>query len=145
MSVSLRMTRLGSKGNPFYRIIVIDSRSKRDGKYIEKIGSYNPKTKEILINKEIALKWLKLGAIPSKTVRDLFSKEKIMEEFHNYKTSLKSSKLKKSSPKKTLVKKSKKSNVKNTPTKKIKPSTGSKIVTKKVPGQKKAEPKKADS
>ncbi len=56
MAVSLRLTRMGSKKRPFYRIVAIDSRSRRDGKYIEQVGTYNPLTGEQKISSEIALK-----------------------------------------------------------------------------------------
>ena len=85
MAVSLRLTRMGSKKRPFYRIIAIDSRSRRDGRYIELLGTYNPLNGERKVNAELALKWLKDGAIPSYTVRDLLSKEGVMKEFHDSK------------------------------------------------------------
>lgn len=88
MAVKIRMKRLGSKRNPFYRIVVADSRSPRDGRIIEQIGFYNPvsKPKELKIDEELALKWLGNGAQPSDTVRNLFSKEGIMQKFHDSKT-----------------------------------------------------------
>lgn len=84
MAVKLRLKRMGAKKRPFYRIVAADSRSPRDGKFIELIGTYNPllNPAEIIINKELALKWLNTGAKPTDTVRDLFSKEGIMKEFH---------------------------------------------------------------
>ncbi|NQX83218.1 MAG: 30S ribosomal protein S16 [Mycoplasmataceae bacterium] len=82
MAVSLRLTRMGSKKRPFYRIVVIDSRSKRDGRYIELVGTYNPLTGERKVDLEKTLKWLNEGAKPSDTVRDLLSKEGIMKTFH---------------------------------------------------------------
>lgn len=85
MAVSLRLTRMGSKKRPFYRIIAIDSRTRRDGRYIEKIGTYNPLTGERVVDAEIALKWLNDGAKPSDTVRELLSKEGIMKTFHESK------------------------------------------------------------
>ncbi len=74
MAVKIRMKRLGSKRNPFYRIVVADSRSPRDGRIIEQIGFYNPvsEPKELKIDEELALKWLGNGAQPSDTVRNLF-------------------------------------------------------------------------
>lgn len=83
MSVKLRLTRMGRKKRPFYRIIATDSRARRDGKYLEKIGTYNPLTHpaEVDINKELALKWLEQGAQPSPTVRNFLSKQGIMFEF----------------------------------------------------------------
>ena len=79
MAVKLRLTRRGKKKQPFYRIVATDSRVKRDGKYIEKIGHYNPQTDpaEIVIDEERAFYWLKNGAIPSDTVKSLLSKKGI--------------------------------------------------------------------
>ncbi len=89
MAVKLRLKRMGAKRKPFYRIVAIDSRSKRDGREIELLGTYNPNTNpaEIKINNETALKWLSTGAQPSDTVRSLLSKAGVMEEFHNAKYS----------------------------------------------------------
>ncbi len=89
MAVSLRLTRMGSKKKPFYRVVAVDSRVKRDGKYIEKIGTYNPLNGEQNLNKEIALKWLNNGAQPTRTVKNLFSKDGIMKEFHESKNAKK--------------------------------------------------------
>lgn len=74
MSVKIRLTRVGSKKNPYYRINVTDSRSPRDGRFIENIGTYDPKTEPSTINldKEKALDWLKKGATPSGTVKKIF-------------------------------------------------------------------------
>ena len=85
MAVKIRLKRMGAKKAPFYRIIVADSRSPRDGKFIENIGTYNPiKTpSETNIDEELALKWLNNGAIPTDTVRNILSKAGIMEKFHN--------------------------------------------------------------
>lgn len=78
---------MGAKKSPFYRIVVADSRSPRDGRQIETIGTYNPLTQpaSVKIDEELALKWLKNGAKPSDTVRNLLSKEGILEKFHNEK------------------------------------------------------------
>ena len=78
---------MGTKKSPFYRIVVADSRSPRDGRFIEALGTYNPVTQpaELKIDEEIALKWLQNGAKPSDTVRNLFSSQGIMEKFHNLK------------------------------------------------------------
>jgi small subunit ribosomal protein S16 len=83
MAVKLRLTRLGDHKNPLYRIVATDSRTKRDGEYLEKIGSYNPHTNPatVSIDEEVALKWLKTGAIPSDTVRNLFKEAGIMNKF----------------------------------------------------------------
>ncbi|MFJ7729000.1 30S ribosomal protein S16 [Neobacillus sp. NPDC097160] len=87
MAVKIRLKRMGAKKTPFYRIVVADSRSPRDGRYIEIVGTYNPVTQpaKVEINEELALKWLKDGAKPSDTVRNLFSNQGIMEKFHNAK------------------------------------------------------------
>ncbi|AKO93864.1 MULTISPECIES: 30S ribosomal protein S16 [Priestia] len=89
MAVKIRLKRMGSKKSPFYRIVVADSRSPRDGRFIETVGTYNPleQPAAVKINEELALKWLTDGAKPSDTVRNLFSKEGIMEKFHNSKLS----------------------------------------------------------
>ena len=80
---------MGAKKSPFYRIVVADSRSPRDGRFIETVGTYNPVAEPAIveINEDLALKWLKDGAKPSDTVRNLFSKQGIMEKFHNAKLS----------------------------------------------------------
>ena len=87
MAVKIRLTRMGAKKAPFYRVVVADSRSPRDGRIVEKIGTYNPLTTpaEINIDKEAAKEWLNKGAIPTDTVKNLFSKAGIMEKFHNSK------------------------------------------------------------
>ena len=89
MAVKLRLLRMGAKRTPFYRIVAADSRVKRDGKYIELVGTYNPVVDpaEININEEVALKWLKDGAIPTDTVKSLFNKKGINKKFHEMKYS----------------------------------------------------------
>ena len=89
MAVKIRLKRMGAKKSPFYRIVVADSRSPRDGRFIETVGTYNPVANpaEVKIDEEITLKWLQNGAKPSDTVRNLLSKEGIMEKFHNAKQS----------------------------------------------------------
>jgi small subunit ribosomal protein S16 len=81
MSVKIRLRRMGAKKAPFYRLVVADSRSPRDGKFIEEIGYYNPITEpaEIKIDAEKAKKWLDNGAQPSDTVRSLLKKSGIIE------------------------------------------------------------------
>lgn len=81
MAVKLRLTRMGAKKRPTYRIVASDSRQKRDGEYLELVGTYNPIEDETKINEEVALKWLKTGAQPSDTVRNLLSKAGIMKKF----------------------------------------------------------------
>ena len=87
MAVKMRLKRMGAKKSPFYRIVVADSRSPRDGKFIELIGTYNPLVTpaEIKVNKELALTWLRNGAIPTDTVRNLLSEAGIMKKFHESK------------------------------------------------------------
>jgi len=81
MAVKIRLKRMGAHKRPFYRIVVADARSPRDGKFIEEIGYYNPisEPKEIKINNEKAEKWLKNGAQPTDTVKVLFKKNGIIE------------------------------------------------------------------
>lgn len=87
MAVKIRLNRQGSKRNPYYRIVVADSRSPRDGRSIEQIGTYSPITEpvSVKIDEEKALKWLSNGAQPSDTVRNLFSEHGIMQKFHESK------------------------------------------------------------
>ncbi|MFD1705856.1 30S ribosomal protein S16 [Siminovitchia sediminis] len=89
MAVKIRLKRLGAKKSPFYRIVVADSRSPRDGRIIEEVGTYNPVADPAVVNidEEKTLKWLQNGAKPSDTVRNLLSKQGIMEKFHNAKNS----------------------------------------------------------
>ena len=81
MAVKLRLTRMGAKKRPTYRIVDTDSRRPRDGQYLELVGTYAPLNEEVKINEEVALKWLNTGAIPTDTVKNLFSKEGIMKKF----------------------------------------------------------------
>ena len=81
MAVKLRLTRMGAKKRPTYRIVASDSHTKRDGQYIELVGTYNPIANETRINEEVALKWLNLGAQPSDTVKNLLSKAGIIQKF----------------------------------------------------------------
>ncbi len=87
MAVKIRLKRMGAKKRPFYRIVVADSRSPRDGRFIEEIGFYNPvvEPKEIKIDDEKAIKWLKNGAKATDTVSDLFKKNGIYEKFEESK------------------------------------------------------------
>ena len=84
MAVKLRLKRMGAKKQPFYRIVAADSRSPRDGRFIETIGTYNPLVTpaETKIDEEVAMKWLNNGAILTDTARDLFSKAGIMKKVH---------------------------------------------------------------
>ena len=85
--VRLRLRRMGAKDQPFYRIVAVDSRWKRDGKYIEALGYYDPKTDPytLQLDEEKAMKWLKDGAQPSDTVRALFRKAGVLKKFHEFK------------------------------------------------------------
>ena len=87
MAVKIRLKRMGAKKAPFYRVVVADSRSPRDGRFIEVLGTYNPLVTpaEVKLDEEKAMKWLNNGAIPTDTVKNLFSKAGIMEKFHNTK------------------------------------------------------------
>ncbi|MCX7970707.1 MAG: 30S ribosomal protein S16 [Negativicutes bacterium] len=83
MAVKIRLKRMGAKKNPFYRVVVADSRSPRDGRFIETLGYYdatkNPA--EIKINPDKAIGWMLKGAQPTDTVRSLFSQQGIMQRF----------------------------------------------------------------
>ena len=79
MSVKIRLTRTGAKKAPTYRVIVADSRSPRDGRFIDELGHFNPRTDEIVINAEKAQTWLKNGAQPTDTVRALLKKSSIVD------------------------------------------------------------------
>lgn len=85
MAVKLRLKRMGAKKRPYYRVVAADSRSPRDGRFIEVVGTYNPLTGEKNINEEIALKWLGNGAIPTETVRSIFKDCGINKKFHESK------------------------------------------------------------
>ena len=98
MAVKMRLTRLGDKKSPTYRIVVVDSRKARDGEYIDKVGHYNPTANpaEVVIDAEKAKDWLSKGVQPTETVKSLLLKAGVIE---------KSEKL---SPSKTNPKKKKK-------------------------------------
>ena len=83
MAVKIRLKRMGAKKAPFYRIVVADARSPRDGKFIESIGYYDPVTTpaNVKIDEEKAMKWMDNGAQPTDTVKNLFSKQGIMKKF----------------------------------------------------------------
>lgn len=81
MAVKIRLKRMGAHKKPFYRVVVADSRSPRDGKFIEEIGYYNPLTNpaDVKIDGEKAKKWISNGAQPTETVKSLFKKSGIVE------------------------------------------------------------------
>ncbi len=83
MAVKIRLKRMGTHKKPFYRFVVADSRSPRDGRFIDMVGTYDPLKKPATINVDQAktLDWLKKGATPSDTVKTLLSKAGIMKQF----------------------------------------------------------------
>jgi small subunit ribosomal protein S16 len=82
VATKIRLKRMGAKKAPFYRIVVADSRSPRDGRFIEEIGYYDPLKKPAVINvnKDKAQDWIKKGAQPSETVKSLFVKAGVLEK-----------------------------------------------------------------
>lgn len=93
MAIKLRLTRRGRKNKPYYRLVVADSRSPRDGRFIDMVGIYHPLEKDSETNLQIdeakALKWLHEGAAPSDTVRSLLRRKGIMKKFHEAKVAAK--------------------------------------------------------
>ena len=91
MSVKIRLKRMGAKKRPFYRIVVADSRSPRDGRFIETVGTYNPLTdpETVTLKEEKVMNWLNNGAQPSDTVRNILSRNGVMKKFHEAKFSKK--------------------------------------------------------
>jgi small subunit ribosomal protein S16 len=83
VSTKIRLKRIGAKKAPFYRLVVADSRSPRDGRFVEEIGYYNPQTQpvEIKVDEEKALRWLSTGAQPSETVRALLKKAGVWQKY----------------------------------------------------------------
>lgn len=83
MAVKIRLKRMGAKQRPFYRIVVADSRSPRDGRFIETLGTYNPITKPatITVDEEKTINWLSKGAIPTDTVKNILSDKGIIAKF----------------------------------------------------------------
>ena len=81
MAVKMRLRRMGQKKAPFYRVVVADSRSPRDGKFIEEVGYYNPQTEpaEIKIDADKAKDWLAKGAQPTETVKSLLKKSGVID------------------------------------------------------------------
>ena len=82
MAVKIRLKRIGAKKNPYYRVVVADSRSPRDGKFIEEIGTYDPMAEpaSVKIDAEKANAWLKNGAQPTETVKSLFVKSGVISK-----------------------------------------------------------------
>ena len=88
MAVKLRLKRMGSKQKPFYRIVAADSRSPRDGRFIETVGTYNPikESTDVTLKEDRVMYWLNNGAIPTDTVRSILSKQGMMKKFAESKT-----------------------------------------------------------
>ena len=87
MSVKIRLKRMGSKKRPFYRVVVADSRSPRDGRFIAQVGTYNPLVEPVAVKleEEEIMNWLNNGAQPSDTVKNILSKAGIMKKYHEAK------------------------------------------------------------
>ena len=79
MAVKIRLRRMGAKKAPTYRVVVADSRFPRDGRFIEEIGHFNPKSDEVKIDAEKAKKWIANGAQPTDTVKALLKKSNIVD------------------------------------------------------------------
>ena len=83
MAVKLRLKRMGSKQRPFYRIIAADSRSPRDGRFIESVGTYDPikKDENVTVDEEKVLKWLNNGAQPTDTVKSILTQTGVWAKY----------------------------------------------------------------
>lgn len=83
MATKIRLMRMGRKKRPFYRVVVADSRERRDGGFIEILGYYNPivQPAEFKVDEEKALQWLRNGAIPTDTVKNMLSKAGVIKKF----------------------------------------------------------------
>ena len=138
--VKLRLRRMGAIDKPFYRIVAVDSRKKRDGAYIESVGYYDPKTDPLTLKVDIArsLYWLGVGAQPSDTVRSLLKKAGVMEKWHKTKFG------EKTKEPKEKKKKTAKKETKPTAKKPIKPAAkkATKKITKKQVTEEKPRSKK---
>ena len=144
--VKLRLRRMGTIDKPFYRIVAVDSRKKRDGAYLESLGYYDPKTDPftLKVDMEKAINWLKVGAQPSDTVRSLFRKAGILQKWHNIRFAGKAEESKPEKKKKKVTKPAEKKTMKKAkPSAKKKPiKKVTKPVVKKVAMKKPAEKKK---
>ncbi len=89
MAVKLRLQRFGTTKRPFYRLVVADSSHKRDGRYLEIIGTYDPTKNPTLVDikEDRALEWLKKGALPTDTVKNILSKQGVMAKYRQDKNS----------------------------------------------------------
>ena len=84
--VKIRLKRMGKKGQPFYRIVVANDLARRDGRFIEQIGYYDPIQDKLKIDENLTIKWLNNGAKPTETTRSLLKKLKITEKYAKQKT-----------------------------------------------------------
>jgi len=82
VAISIRLKRMGKAKQPFYRVVVADSRCARDGRFIEVLGTYDPRKKpaEVILQEEKALSWIGKGAVPTDTVRALLSQKGLMKK-----------------------------------------------------------------
>ena len=80
MAVKMRLTRMGDKKSPFYRIVVIDSHKARDGQYVDLVGTYNPLKEELNLDVDKAKKWIANGVQPTETVRTLLVRKNVIED-----------------------------------------------------------------
>ena len=85
MAVKMRLTRMGDKKSPFYRVVVIDSHKARDGQYVDLVGTYNPLNDEVNLDVEKAKLWISRGVQPTETVRTLLVREKVLEPKKSHK------------------------------------------------------------
>lgn len=106
--VKIRLTRLGKHKAPFYRIVAVDSRSKRDGEYIELLGTYEPFKSKYNLKRDLIIKYLSNGAQPTDTILNIFKKEGIWKEFVSTKSTKKKTKKSKKTRKTKSVEKTKK-------------------------------------
>lgn len=118
MAVKIRLKRMGAKKKPFYRLVAADSRSPRDGKFIETLGTHDPLNGETKLDEEAIMKWLGTGAIPTDTARNILSKEGIMKKFADSKQPTKKETKKEEKPAKKET--TKKTTTKKTTSKKEK-------------------------
>ncbi len=79
MAVKMRLTRMGDKKSPFYRVVVIDSHKARDGQYVDLVGTYNPLNEELNLDVDKAKKWIDNGVQPTETVRTLLVRKNVLE------------------------------------------------------------------
>ncbi len=79
MAVKIRLKRIGAKKDPYYRIVVADARSPRDGRFVEELGNYDPMSKKLVVDGDKALDWIRKGAQPTETVRSLLKRNGVLK------------------------------------------------------------------